>query len=92
VKRGRADVSLLGLAVVTTVAPELLAIVKLDWSCWTCDFLATASRPTCGDALFTVVVLLITSVFLPQFHGLAGGMFNAIGNIEKSAGFAVTSP
>jgi nitrate/nitrite transporter NarK len=35
--------------------------------------------------------LVITSVFPPQTHGLAGGVFNTISNIGKSVGLAVTS-
>jgi hypothetical protein len=41
--------------------------------------------------LFTVVNLVITSVFLPQTHGLAGGVFNTVSNIGNSVGLAVTA-
>jgi nitrate/nitrite transporter NarK len=87
----RADVLLLRSALITTVAPVLLATVNPDWSYWTCAFLATACLPVCADVLFTVAVLLIASVFPPQTHGLAGVVFNMISNIGKGVGLAVTS-
>lgn len=91
VKRVRADILVLGSAVVTAVAPLLLAIINPEWSYWACAFIATACTPICADVLFTVANLLITSVFPPQTHGLAGGVFNTISNIGNSVGVAITA-
>ncbi|KAF8866345.1 major facilitator superfamily protein [Acephala macrosclerotiorum] len=91
VKRVRADILVMTSAVTAAVAPLLMAIVDPSWSYWTCAFLATSFAPICGDVLFTVSNLLITSVFPPQTHGLAGGVFNTIANIGNSVGLAVTA-
>jgi len=91
VKRVRADILVLVSASITAVSPLLMAIVKPEWSYWTCAFIATACTPICADVLFTVANLLITSVFPPQTHGLAGGVFNTISNIGNSVGLAITA-
>jgi MFS family permease len=91
VKRVRADILVLVSASITAVSPLLMAIVKPEWSYWTCAFIATACTPICADVLFNVANLLITSVFPPQTHGLAGGVFNTISNIGNSVGLAITA-
>ena len=91
VKRVRADVLVLCSAAITAIAPLLMAVVKPEWSYWTCAFFATACTPVCADVLFTVANLVITSVFPPQTHGLAGGVFNAISNIGNSVGIAIAA-
>ena len=91
VKHVRADILLLASAAITAIAPLLMAVVKPEWSYWTCAFFATACAPICADVLFTVANLVITSVFPPETHGLAGGVFNAISNIGNSVGIAIAA-
>lgn len=91
VKRVRADILILSSGAMSAVAPLLMAIVNPKWSYWACAFFATAFTPICADVLFTVANLLITSVFPPQTHGLAGGVFNTVSNIGNSVGLAVTA-
>jgi len=91
VKHVRADVLVLGSAMITALGPLLMAIIKPEWSYWACAFIATACTPVCADVLFTVANLVITSVFPPRTHGLAGGVFNTISNIGNSVGLAVTA-
>jgi MFS family permease len=91
VKRVRADILILGSGFLTTISPLLMAIVKPEWSYWACAFIATALTPICADTLFTVANLVITDVFPPQTHGLAGGVFNTISNIGGSVGLAITA-
>ena len=91
VKRVRADILVLSSAAITALAPLLMAIGNPAASYWTYAFFATACTPICADVLFTVANLLITSVFPPQTHGLAGGVFNTISNIGNSVGLAVTA-
>lgn len=91
VKRVRADILVLAAASVTTLSPLLMAIVNPAASYWTYAFFATACAPICADVLFTVANLLITSVFPPKTHGLAGGVFNTISNIGNSVGLAITA-
>lgn len=91
VKRVRADILVLGSAAIAAISPLLMAIVDPSWSYWTCAFFATACAPLCADILFTVANLLITSVFPPETHGLAGAVFNTISNIGNSVGLAITA-
>jgi MFS family permease len=91
VKRVRADVLVLATACITTVAPLLMALIDPTWSYWACAFFAVAFTPVCADTLFTVANLLITSVFPPQTHGLAGGVFSTTSNIGNSVGLAITA-
>ena len=91
VKRVRADVLVMGSAIITALGPLLMALNKTGSSYWTYPFVATACMPICADVLFTVGNLVITSVFPPQTHGLAGGVFNTISNIGQSVGLAITA-
>lgn len=91
VKRVRADVLIFGSACVTTLSPLLMAIIKPEWSYWACAFIGVACTPICADVLFTVSNLVITSVFPPKTHGLAGGVFNTISTIGGSMGLTITA-
>ena len=91
VKHIQAHILVLSTAAVGAVAPLLMALVKLELSYWTCAFFATCLTPICADTLFTISNLLITSIFPPQTHGLAGGVFNTISNIGNSVGLAITA-
>jgi MFS family permease len=91
VKRVRADILVLGSASISAMSPLLMAIINPESPYWTYAFFATACTPICADVLFTVANLLITSVFPPKTHGLAGGVFNTISNIGNSVGLAITA-
>ncbi|OBT39729.1 hypothetical protein VE00_09844 [Pseudogymnoascus sp. WSF 3629] len=91
VKRVRADILVLASACISALSPLLMAIINPASSYWTYAFFATACAPICADVLFTVANLLITSVFPPKTHGLAGGVFNTISNIGNSVGLAITA-
>ncbi|KAL5346860.1 hypothetical protein ACLOAV_008003 [Pseudogymnoascus australis] len=91
VKRVRADILVLASASITAISPLLMAIVNPASSYWTYAFFATACAPICADVLFTVANLVITSVFPPKTHGLAGGVFNTVSNIGNSVGLAITA-
>ncbi|KFY22703.1 hypothetical protein V493_06382 [Pseudogymnoascus sp. VKM F-4281 (FW-2241)] len=91
VKRVRADILVLISASISALSPLLMAIINPTASYWTYAFFATSCAPICADVLFTVANLLITSVFPPKTHGLAGGVFNTISNIGNSVGLAITA-
>lgn len=91
VKRVRADILVFGSAALSTLAPLLMAIIQPQWSYWSCAFLAVAFTPICADVLFTVSNLVITSIFPPKTHGVAGSVFNTISNIGNSFGLAITA-
>jgi MFS family permease len=86
-----ANMLLLGGCFVTAISPLLMAVVGIQWSYWTCAFIATLLSPICMDVLFTVSNLLITSVFPPKTHGVAGGVFSTISQIGNSVGLAITA-
>ncbi|RDW77817.1 hypothetical protein BP6252_05870 [Coleophoma cylindrospora] len=91
VKSIRADGLVLCSTALSSVAPLLMAIINPEWSYWKCAFFAVASTPTCIDVLFTVSNLVITEVFPPQMHGLAGSVFNTISSIGNSFALAIAA-
>lgn len=91
VKRTRADVLILCSTALSSLGPLLMAIVKPEWSYWSCAFIAAASSPACVDVLFTIANLVITQVFPAETHGLAGGVFNTISYIGNSFALAITA-
>ncbi|OAX79848.1 hypothetical protein ACJ72_05829 [Emergomyces africanus] len=91
VGRVRADILCVGTGVVSAIAPLLMAFADPSWSYWTAAFIATAAIPILADTLFTISNLVITSIFPPKTHGLAGGVFNTISQIGMSVGLAVTA-
>ncbi|KLJ09756.1 hypothetical protein EMPG_14817 [Blastomyces silverae] len=88
VGRIRADILCVGTAVVSAIAPLLMAVADPSWSYWTAAFIATGAIPILADTLFTISNLVITSIFPPKTHGLAGGVFNTISQIGMSVGLA----
>ncbi|PGH19295.1 hypothetical protein AJ80_04048 [Polytolypa hystricis UAMH7299] len=78
-------------AFASTIAPLLMAIASPNWIYWTSAFFGTLLIPISADTLFTVSNLVITSVFPPKTHGLAGGVFNTISQIGMSVGLALTA-
>ncbi|KAL2364801.1 hypothetical protein RJZ56_002218 [Blastomyces dermatitidis] len=91
VGRIRADILCVGTAAVSAIAPLLMAFADPSWSYWTAAFIATGAIPILADTLFTISNLVITSIFPPKTHGLAGGVFNIISQIGMSVGLAVTA-
>ncbi|EGC44990.1 integral membrane protein [Histoplasma capsulatum var. duboisii H88] len=91
VGRVRADILCVGTAAISAIAPLLLAVADPSWSYWAAAFVATTAIPISADTLFTISNLVITSIFPPKTHGLAGGVFNTISQIGMSVGLAVTA-
>lgn len=60
-------------------------------SYWSHAFLSNIFNPVGADSLYTVANLLITNVFPPKTHGLAGGVFNTVAQIGKSVGLALAA-
>ncbi|KAK2802524.1 hypothetical protein FQN50_007330 [Emmonsiellopsis sp. PD_5] len=91
VNRISADILCISAAFVSAIAPLLMALAKPTWSYWAAAFIATGLIPISADTLFTISNLVITSVFPPKTHGLAGGVFNTISQIGMSVGLALTA-
>ncbi|KDN72394.1 putative major facilitator superfamily transporter [Colletotrichum sublineola] len=82
-------------AVITAVAPILMATVELDGYYWFAPFWAMILSPVNADgqktALFTVSNLIISDAFPADLQSLAGGVFSEIGQIGNAVGLAVTA-
>lgn len=84
--------NIVGLATaISCIATLLMAIVRSQWSYWVCTFPAIILNPAAGDVLFTISSLLISSIFPAETQGLAGGVFNTMGQIGKSVGLALVA-
>jgi len=91
VKHVRANYLIIGSCIITSICPLLMATIDPSWSYWHSAFFALCFIPVCADVLFPVGNLLIVSLFPPETHGLAGGVFNTVSNIGNSVGLAVTA-
>ncbi|KAL8790819.1 MAG: hypothetical protein Q9213_000443 [Squamulea squamosa] len=78
-------------AVITLVAPLLMATIHTDWSYWRAAFWAMALSPVHPDVLFTVSNLIISNAYPGEEQSLAGGVFNQVSQIGNSVGLAFTA-
>jgi len=62
-----------------------------SWNYFACAFIAIFILPITLDVMFTVSNLLITTVFNPEKHGIAGSVFNTLDMIGSGMGLAVTA-
>ncbi|KAJ2988369.1 hypothetical protein NUW58_g4013 [Xylaria curta] len=70
--------SVLVTAVISTVAPLLMAVIDPDW-------------PYCCDVLFTVGLLVISDVFPAHTQALGGAVFNTCAQLGTAIGLSATS-
>ncbi|EZF31781.1 hypothetical protein H109_02881 [Trichophyton interdigitale MR816] len=89
----RVKVQTLGVvsALVTMVAPVLMATIKVGENYWFSPFWALFLSPVNPDVLFTVSNLVISDAFPPDIQSLAGGVFNEVAQFGNSVGLAVTA-
>ncbi|OLN85739.1 putative MFS-type transporter C1683.03c-like protein 1 [Colletotrichum chlorophyti] len=78
-------------AVITVIAPVLMATVAIDGTYWLAPFWAMILSPVNADALFTVSNLIISDAFPADLQSLAGGVFSEIGQIGNAVGLAITA-
>ncbi|KAF6836770.1 integral membrane protein [Colletotrichum musicola] len=78
-------------ALITIVAPLIMATVDIDGYYWYAPFWALALSPVSADALFTVSNLIISDAFPADLQSLAGGVFAEGGQIGNAVGLAVTA-
>ncbi|KIW03748.1 uncharacterized protein PV09_05055 [Verruconis gallopava] len=67
-------------------APLMMAFVDPRWSYWNMEFWAQILAPMCGDVLFTVGLLIISSEFPEETQALAGAVFNTLAQFGMSLG------
>jgi hypothetical protein len=78
-------------ALITTVAPVLMATVPIDGNYWFAPFWAMALSPFSPDVLFSVSNIVISDAFPADVQSLAGGVFNEVAQLGNSVGLAVTA-
>ncbi|TQN73224.1 putative MFS-type transporter [Colletotrichum shisoi] len=78
-------------AVISAVAPILMATVDLDGNYWFAPFWAMLLSPVNADALFAVSNLIVSDAIPADLQSLAGGVFSQIGQIGNAVGLAMTA-
>ncbi|TID26565.1 Major facilitator superfamily domain [Venturia nashicola] len=78
-------------AVITTIAPILMAIASPQWTFWAATFFAITLSPITSDVLWTVSSLVICRAFPPESQALAGGVFNTISQLGNTVGLTITA-
>ncbi|TDZ38365.1 putative MFS-type transporter [Colletotrichum spinosum] len=78
-------------AIITIVAPLVMALVDIDGHYWYAPFWALVLSPVSADALFTMSNLIISDAFPADLQSLAGGVFAEVGQIGNAVGLAVTA-
>ncbi|KAK5169044.1 uncharacterized protein LTR77_006353 [Saxophila tyrrhenica] len=91
VHRISANWLVLGGCTISAFGPFVMTFAKVNSSYWSHAFLSNAFNPVGADSLYVVANLLITSVFPPRTHGLAGGVFNTVAQVGKSVGIALVA-
>ncbi|EFR04782.1 puromycin resistance protein pur8 [Nannizzia gypsea CBS 118893] len=89
----RVKVQTLGVvsALISMIAPILMATIKIGENYWFSPFWALFLSPVNPDVLFTVSNLIISDAFPPDIQSLAGGVFNEVAQFGNSVGLAVTA-
>ncbi|KID97417.1 puromycin resistance protein pur8, partial [Metarhizium majus ARSEF 297] len=78
-------------ALITVVAPALMATIKVGENYWYAPFWALFLSPVNPDVLFTVSNLIISDAFPVDTQSLAGGVFSEVSQFGNSVGLAVTA-
>lgn len=80
---------IVGTALISAVAPILMAVVQPQWPYWTNAFIAQLLMPINCNALFTVGMIVITDIFPEDKKALAGAVFNTAANFGKGFGYSI---
>ncbi|KAK6853027.1 aminotriazole resistance [Apiospora arundinis] len=78
-------------ALITMIAPILMATIGVGENYWFAPFWALLLSPMNPDVLFTASNLVISEAFPPELQSLAGGVFNEVAQFGNSVGLAVTA-
>ncbi|KAI1869870.1 uncharacterized protein JN550_005460 [Neoarthrinium moseri] len=77
-------------SVMSTVAPLLMGLVRIDQLYWGNAFFAQILTPISCDLLFTIGLLIISNVFPPHMQALSGAVFNTCAQLGSAIGLSVT--
>jgi predicted MFS family arabinose efflux permease len=89
IHRYRADCIIIGATIMSCAPPLLLAVSNVQLPYWAEEFPSVILNSTGADALFIISNLLITSMFVHEKQGLAGGVFNTVAQIGRSSGIMI---
>nr|KMM64779.1 efflux protein [Coccidioides posadasii RMSCC 3488] len=89
----RVELRTLGVisALITMIAPVLMATVDIDEDYWLAPFWALLFSPVNPDMLSTLSNLVISDSFPADIQSLAGGVFNGVSQFGNSLGLAATA-
>ncbi|KAK3939386.1 major facilitator superfamily domain, general substrate transporter [Diplogelasinospora grovesii] len=82
---------LMAVSLIAAASPLIFALIDPSWSWWVAAFWAVALGPVSVDVLFTMAHLVITDVFPPHMHALAGAVFNTIAQLGTSLGMSLVA-
>jgi MFS family permease len=82
---------LAGVSLVSALSPLIMVCVDPAWPWWAAAFWAVALGPISVDVLFTMAHMIITDVFPPEMHSLAGAVFNAVAQLGTSLGMSLVA-
>ncbi|KAL4965481.1 major facilitator superfamily domain-containing protein [Aspergillus stella-maris] len=78
-------------ALLSTVSPIIMALVRPEGGYWAGPFVGMLLSPVHSDVLFTVSNLIISFAYPGPNQALAGAVFNAVSQVGNSVGLAVSA-
>ena len=91
VQRVTAHRLLVGVSLAAAASPLIMVFADPAWPWWAGTAWAVALGPVSVDVLFTMAHLVITDVFPPDMHALAGAVFNTIAQLGTSLGMSLVA-
>ncbi|KAK0623876.1 major facilitator superfamily domain-containing protein [Immersiella caudata] len=79
------------VSLMSALSPLIMVCIDPAWPWWAAAFWAVALGPVSVDVLFTMAHMVITSVFPPEMHSLAGAVFNAVAQLGTSLGMSLVA-
>ena len=76
-------------ALICASSPLMMALVNPAWNYWYLEFWAQVFAPFSADVLFTVGLIIVADSFEEKDQGLAGAIFNTVGQFGMSLGVGV---
>lgn len=82
--------AVLAAGAMSTVAPLLMALVRIDQTYWENAFWGQILSPIACDMLFTVGLLIISDVYPKHMQALGGAVFNTCAQLGTAIGLSIT--
>lgn len=70
-------------------SPLMMALLNPSWNYWYLEFWAQVLGPFSADVLFTIGLIIVADSFPEKEQGLAGAVFNTVGQFGMSLGVGV---